>query len=256
MPSRPDPADLTGKVALVTGASKGIGLAIARIFADHGARVMLSSRKQEALEEAAATIDGDTDVFAANAGEPDQASACVAATIERFGRLDVLVNNAGMNPHFGRVVDADLAQFDKIVRVNLRGPFVWTQEAWRQSMAEHGGNVINISSIGGRKYDGDIGLYNLTKAALDHLTKSFASELGPKVRVNAIAPGLVKTDFARTLWEPGGEDGPRPWPLARLGQPTDVANAALFLASDLSTWMTGEVLVVDGGALLVSPGRS
>ena len=251
-PDRPDPADLTGKVALVTGASKGIGLAIAAIFAEHGARVMLSSRKQDALEAAAETIDGETAVFAANAGDPDQAAACVTATIERLGGLDILVNNAATNPHFGRLIDADLGQFDKTIQVNLRGPFVWTQEAWRQSMSEHGGNVINTSSIGGLKYDGAIGLYNLTKSGLNHLTKHFAGELGPKVRVNAIAPGLVKTDFARTLWEPGGEDQPRPWPLVRLGQPIDIANAALFLASDMSAWMTGQVIVVDGGSLLIS----
>jgi NAD(P)-dependent dehydrogenase (short-subunit alcohol dehydrogenase family) len=243
--------DLQGKVALVTGASKGIGAGIARRLADSGASVMLSSRSIEKLEEATAAIAGDTAVYAANAGRPDEAAACVEATIERFGRLDILVNNAATNPYFGRTIDVDLPRFDKIIEVNLRGPLVWTQEAWRRWMSEHGGCVINISSVGAFHYASPIGVYDMTKAALVHLTKQLASEVGPSVRVNAIAPGLVKTDFARALWEPAGEDAKRPWPLQRLGQPDDIAGAALFLASDLASWITGEVLVVDGGALVL-----
>lgn len=243
--------DLTGRTALVTGASKGIGAAIARQLAASGASVMLSSRKQAALEETAASIDGDTAVFAANAGRPDEARACVAATLERFGALDILVNNAATNPYYGRVVDIDLERFDKTVEVNLRGPLVWTQEAWRQAMSEHGGVVLNISSVGAQKFSGPLGVYDMTKSALVHLTKHLASELGPGVRVNAIAPGLVKTDFARALWEPAGEDAARPWPLQRLGRPEDIAEAALYLCSDLSSWVTGEVLTVDGGNLLL-----
>jgi NAD(P)-dependent dehydrogenase (short-subunit alcohol dehydrogenase family) len=247
----PTTIDLSGKVALVTGASKGIGAAIARALADNGASVMLSSRKIEALEATAATIAGDTAVHAANAGRPEEAHACVAATIDRFGALDILVNNAATNPYYGRAIDIDLSRFDKTIEVNLRGPLVWTQEAWRQSMSERGGVVLNISSVGALSYSGPIGIYDLTKSALVHLTKHLASELGPDVRVNAIAPGLVKTDFARALWEPDGEDAARPWPLQRLGQPDDIANAALYLCSDLSSWVTGEVLIVDGGSLLV-----
>jgi NAD(P)-dependent dehydrogenase (short-subunit alcohol dehydrogenase family) len=244
------PVSLEGKVALVTGASKGIGAAIARAFAHAGAGVMLSSRKIDALERAAAEIQGDRAVFAANAGNPEQAQACIAATIERFGRLDILVNNAATNPYYGRTIDADLPRFDKIVEVNVRGPFVWTQQAWNQSMREHGGNVINIASVGAMTYKTNIGVYDMSKAALIHLTKHLATELGPGVRVNAIAPGLVKTDFARALWEPAGDGVDFPWPLKRLGQPEDIAKAALYLASDLSSWVTGEVLVVDGGATL------
>jgi len=242
--------DLSGKVALVTGASKGIGAAIAKIYAEHGAKVMLSSRKKDALEETAATIDGDTAVHAAHAGDPAQAAECIEATIAHFGALDILVNNAATNPYFGRAIDIDLPRFDKTVEVNMRGPFIWTQEAWRQRMKEHGGSVINISSIGGLSFGGPLGIYDLTKAALIHMTKHLASELGPNTRVNAIAPGLVKTDFARALWEPHGEDVDRPWPLRRIGQPVDIARAALFLASDLSSWITGDVLVVDGGAMV------
>ena len=242
--------DLSGKVALVTGASKGIGLGIAKVLAEHGAKVMLSSRKKDALEAAAATIEGETAVQAAHAGDPDQASACVRATIETFGGLDILVNNAATNPYFGRAIDIDLSRYDKTMEVNLRGPLVWTQEAWRQIMSERGGNIINISSVGGLTFGGPLGIYDLTKAGLVHLTKHLATELAPGVRVNAIAPGLVKTDFARALWEPLGENVPPGLPLRRLGEPVDIAKAALFLASDMSSWMTGEVLVVDGGAVL------
>ena len=241
---------LEGKVALVTGASKGIGRAIAAAYADAGASVMLSSRKQDALDEAAATMTGTVATFAANAGEPEQADACVQATVERFGRLDVLVNNAATNPHMGPVIDVDLPRYDKTFQVNLRGPLVWTQAAWRASMQAQGGSVINVVSTGGIRHDSSIGVYNVSKAALIHLTKVLASELGPGVRVNAIAPGLVKTDFARALWEPAEDAVARTMPPHRLGEPEDIAGAALFLASDLASWITGEVLVVDGGALV------
>ena len=193
-------------------------------------------------------------MFAANAGDPDAAAACVAATVERLGGLDILVNNAATNPYYGPAVDIDLPRWDKTFQVNLRGLHVWTQEAWRQAMQEHGGSIVNISSIGGFSVEGGIGIYNTTKAALIHLTKTMASELAPGVRVNAIAPGLVKTDMARALWEANEADIARRMPLARLGVPEDIANAALFLASDLAAWITGHVLVVDGGALVA--GRS
>jgi NAD(P)-dependent dehydrogenase (short-subunit alcohol dehydrogenase family) len=241
---------LEGKVALVTGASKGIGRAIAAAYAEAGASVMLSSRKQDALGEAAATMTGTVATFAANAGEPEQADACVQATVEQFGRLDVLVNNAATNPYMGPVIDVDLPRYDKTFQVNLRGPLVWTQAAWRASMQERGGSVINVVSVGGIRHDSSIGVYNVSKAALIHLTKILASELAPGVRVNAIAPGLVRTDFARALWEPAEDAVARTMPLQRIGEPADIAGAALFLASDLASWVTGEVLVVDGGALV------
>lgn len=241
---------LDGKVALVTGASRGIGKAIAKAYADAGAKVMLSSRKQDALEEAAKEIDGDTAVFAANAGEPDQAEACINATIEHFGALDILVNNAATNPYMGPAIDIDLGRYDKTYQVNLRGPFVWTQKAWEAAMKENGGAIVNIASIGGMTHGGFIGVYDNTKAALIHLTGHFAAELAPKVRVNAIAPGLVKTDFARALWEPAEEQVAKRMPLRRLGEPEDIAAGALFLASDASSWMTGQTIVIDGGALV------
>jgi NAD(P)-dependent dehydrogenase (short-subunit alcohol dehydrogenase family) len=241
---------LDGKTALVTGASKGIGFAIAKAMAESGAKVMLSSRKQEQLEKAAAEMDGEVDVFAANAGEPEQAEAAISATLERFGALDVLVNNAATNPHFGKAIDVDLPRYDKTFQVNVRGLLVWTQLAYKQWMQEHGGNVINIASIGGMHYGSFIGVYDTTKAAVIYLTKHLAAELAPNVRVNAIAPGLVKTDFAKALYESGEEAVAAMVPLKRLGVPEDIAPAAVFLASDAASWVTGEVLVVDGGMLV------
>ena len=241
---------LDGKTALVTGASKGIGFAIAKGMAESGAKVMLSSRKQDQLEKAAAEIGGDVDLFAANAGEPEQAEACVNATLERFGALDVLVNNAATNPYFGRAIDIDLSRYDKTFQVNVRGVFVWTQLAYKSWMQEHGGSVINIASIGGMHYGSLIGIYDTTKAAVIYLTKHLASELAPEVRVNAIAPGLVKTDFARALYESGEEAVAAMMPLKRLGVPDDIAPAAVYLASDAAAWITGEVMVVDGGMLV------
>ncbi|HUF33337.1 MAG TPA: SDR family oxidoreductase [Acidimicrobiales bacterium] len=245
---------LDGKVALVTGGSRGIGRAIATAYAAAGARVMISSRKQEVLEEAAAAMDGEVEVFAANAGEPDQAEACVAACVERLGGLDILVNNAATNPYQGPLMGIDVARADKTVKVNQLGLLVWTQLAHRAWLADNGGVVINIASTGGLSVTPGIAYYSVTKAAVIHLTRQMASELSPRTRVNAIAPGLVKTDMARALWEPHEEAIASRTPLGRLGEPEDIANAAMFLASDASSWMTGQTLVVDGGSLIRADG--
>ena len=248
---------LDGKVALVTGGSRGIGRAIASRFAEAGAHVMLVSRKADDLADAARSMDGlggQVAWQAANAGDPEAAEACVAATVERFGALDILVNNAATNPFFGRLVDIDRSRAEKTVQVNQLAVLTWTQCAWRASMKESGGNVINVSSIGALSVEPGIGWYNVTKAAVAHLTRQLAGELGPGVRVNALAPGLVKTDFARALWERAGDHVAARLPLRRLGEPDDVAKAALFLASDAASWLTGHVLVVDGGALVVTSG--
>ena len=248
---------LEGKTALVTGASRGIGRAIAAELAASGANVMLSSRKIEALEATADELRADLDdragqlaVFAANAGDPAQAEACVAATMEAFGAVDILVNNAATNPYFGKAIDIDMRAFDKTVEVNWRGPLVWAQAAWKAWMQEHGGVVLNVASIGGLSVETNIGIYNGTKAALLHLTRNLAAEMAPDVRVNAVAPGLVKTDMARALWEANEEAIARHVPVRRLGEPEDIAHAAVFLCSDHASWITGTTIIVDGGMLL------
>ena len=244
---------LDGKVALVTGASKGIGKAIAASFAAAGAKVMLSSRKQDQLEAAASEMSGETAVFAANAGDLEAAAACVDATIERFGGLDILVNNAATNPYYGAVLDVDAARYDKTFEVNLRGPVFWCQAAHRQAFATKPGVIINIASVGGLRAEFGLGVYNVTKAALIHLTRQLAGEIGP-TRVVGIAPGLVQTDFAALLVENFGDDLAKALPLKRLGEPQDIANLAVFLASDLARWITGETYVIDGGAGVRSRG--
>ncbi|MEI7619198.1 MAG: SDR family oxidoreductase [Actinomycetota bacterium] len=238
---------LAGKVALVTGASRGIGLAIAQSYAAAGAQVMLSSRKHDQLEIAASTIDGETAVFAANVGDLDAAQRCVEATIERFGKIDILVNNAATNPYYGSTLGVDPARYDKTFDVNLRGPLFWTKAVWEASMKDNPGVIVNIASVGGLRAEGALGVYNLTKAALIHLTRQLAGELGP-TRVVGIAPGLVQTDFAAYLVDNFGDTLAASLPLRRLGVPQDIANLATFLASDLGNWITGETYVIDGGA--------
>ena len=245
---------LDGKAALITGGSRGIGKAIAVAFAASGARVMIAARKQDELEKVAAEIGGSTSWCTANAGDAEQAAACVEATIERFGALDILVNNAATNPYAGPLIDVDLPRFDKTVQVNLRGPLVWTQLAWRRWMKEHGGVVVNIASVGGLDTNALLGVYNITKAGLIDMTKQLAAELGPTVRVNAIAPGLIRTDFAKALWEGGrGEQVAKAYPLKRLGEPEDVAAAAVYLAADTASWITGHTIVLDGGGIIAFP---
>ena len=245
---------LSGKVALVTGGSRGIGKAIAARFAEAGARVMISSRKADALAEAAASIQGEVSCFSANVGDPEAAAACVHACTERLGGLDILVNNAATSPYFGPLVGLDDARARKTVQVNQDAVLLWTRLAWQEAMSKRGGSVINMASVGGLSVEAGIGWYNVTKAAVIHLTRQFAFELAPSVRVNAIAPGLVKTDFARALWEGAGDTIASRLPLGRLGEPDDIAKAALFLASDAASWITGQTLVVDGGALVMPSG--
>lgn len=238
---------LDGKVALVTGGSRGIGKAIAATFAASGAKVMLVSRKHDQLQAAAAEMDGEVAVHAANAGDDGAGQAVVAATLERFGGLDILVNNAATNPYFGPIVDVDPARYDKTMQVNLRGPVFWCQAAYRAAFVERSGVILNIASVGGMRAEAGLGVYNLTKAALIHLTRQLAAELGP-TRVVGIAPGLVQTDFAALLVETFGDRLAASLPLRRLGEPQDIANLATFLVSDLASWITGETFVIDGGA--------
>lgn len=245
--------DLSGRVALVTGASRGIGSAIAGVLAEHGATVVLSSRKQADLDAEAERINAahpeKAVAIAAHAGRPEELERLVKDVMDRFSRIDILVNNAGTNPYMGPVLDADLAAWDKTFEVNVRGMFVLTKLVYEASMEAHGGAIVNIASIGGLRPGIGLGVYNVTKAAVIMLTRQLAREIGGKVRVNAVAPGLVKTRFAEALW--GNEAilervlGQNP--MGRIGQPEEVAGAVLFLVSDAASYVNGEVLVVDGG---------
>jgi NAD(P)-dependent dehydrogenase (short-subunit alcohol dehydrogenase family) len=247
---------LDGKVAIVTGGSRGIGAGIARAFVDSGAQVMITARKEPGLREAVAELGSGAAYFIANSGDPAAAEAAVDATMQSFGRIDILVNNAATNPYAGPLVEVDEARYDKTFQVNTRGPLFWTQQVWRQAMAEHGGVVINVVSCGAFYLDARLGVYGMTKAALVHHTRQLAFELGPTVRVNAIAPALVPTAMS-------GVSGARldTWGervvLKRAGTPEDIAAAAVYLASEQSSWMTGQTLVLDGGMTLgLAPDQS
>jgi len=245
--------DLSGRVALVTGASRGIGSAIAEILAEHGAQVVLSSRKQADLDTEAERINAlypeKAVAIAAHAGKPEDLERLVQQVMERFSRIDILINNAATNPYFGPVLGAELSAWDKTFEVNLRGIFVLTQQVYRASMEAHGGAIVNIASIGGIRPGLGLGIYNVSKAAVIMLTRQLARELGGQVRVNAVAPGLVKTRFAEALW--GNQEildrVLAQNPMGRIGVPSEVAAAVLFLASDAASYVNGEVLVVDGG---------
>ena len=245
--------DLSGRVALVTGASRGIGSAIAEILAEHGAEVVLSSRKQADLDAEAERINAlypeKATAIAAHSGRPDELEALVKAAMDRFSRIDILVNNAATNPYFGPVMGAELGAWDKTFEVNLRGVFILTKLVYEASMESRGGAIVNVASIGGIRPGIGLGVYNITKAGVIMLTKQLARELGSKVRVNAVAPGLVKTRFAEALW--GNQEildrVLAQNPTGRIGVPDEVAGAVLFLVSDAASYVNGEVLVVDGG---------
>ena len=242
---------LDGKTALITGGSRGIGKGIAEAMAASGARVMITSRKAESCEAAAAEIGHDCLWEAGHVGKHEDAERVVDACIERLGAIDILVNNAGTNPYAGPTIEVDRARWDKTYEVNVTAPLMWTQLAWQRHMQEHGGVVINVSSVGGFSTNPMLGVYGVTKAALIHLTKQLAAELGPKVRVNAICPGLIKTDFAKLLWEgERGDEVAAAYPLGRLGEVTDTAAAAMWLAADSGSWITGQAIVLDGGGLV------
>jgi NAD(P)-dependent dehydrogenase (short-subunit alcohol dehydrogenase family) len=245
--------DLSGRVALITGASRGIGSAIAEALAEHGAQVVVSSRKQSDLDAEAERINAlypeRATPVAAHAGRPEDLERLVESTIERFSRIDILVNNAATNPYFGPVLGAEMAAWDKTFEVNLRGVFLLTKLVYEASMEAHGGAIVNVASIGGLRPGLGLGVYNVTKAGVIMLTRQLARELGGKVRVNAVAPGLIKTRFAEALW---GNQAVLDRvlaqnPMGRIGVPEEVAAAVLFLASDGASYVNGEVLVVDGG---------
>jgi 3-oxoacyl-[acyl-carrier protein] reductase len=244
-------SDFNGKAAIVTGATRGIGFGIAAELASRGASVCVTARKPDELAAAVAALDPDGTGRAISAqGSADDAEhqeAAVAATLAAFGRIDYVVNNAAVNPYFGALIDADLGAVRKIFEVNVIATLAWNRLAWDGWMKSNGGAILNIASVGGVRPGPFLGAYNASKAALIHLTKQLAQELGPKVRVNGIAPAVVKTDFARVLYERDEKGVADRYPLKRLGVPSDTSKLAAFLLSDDASWITGQTVVIDGG---------
>lgn len=245
------------RVALVTGASRGIGESIAAHFLAAGVRgVVITGRTMERLEAAVERL-GDHDrvlAVAARSDSPDDAARAVSAAIDRFGGCDVLVNNAGTNTAPGPLVDVDMDAVDKTWKVNQRGPLVYTQAAWHGWMKDHGGVICNMASVGGSVPGPMLGAYNISKAALIHMTRQLAFELAPSVRVNAIAPAIVKTRLSEMLWRDDEAAAVAMHPLGRLGVPEDIGAAATFLCSHQAGWITGVTLDVDGGVVNASGG--
>ncbi len=244
---------LDGKVAVVTGASKGIGFEIAEIFAAAGAKVVLSSRKQEAVDEMANKLKArgyEATGIACNVGNLEELPVLVEKTVEMYGGIDVLVNNAAANPVFGPVHDVSLEAFDKIMTVNVKAPFELTRLCFPHLRKSSGASVINISSIGGISPEKGLGIYSVSKAALISLTKVYAKEWGEAdIRINAICPGLIQTKFSQALWtnEKIMEQAMKQLAIKRAGKPEEIGALALFLASDASSYVTGGVYVADGG---------
>ena len=244
-----------GKVALITGGSRGIGLATALEFARSDAEgVVITSRKVENIEAAkqemvAAGVDEDRVLaLALRADDEDSANEAVARTIDTFGACDILVNNAGTNPAAGNLMEVDLGALDKTWAVNMRAPLLWVRAAHAAWMGAHGGSVVNVASVAGLRPSPFMGAYNISKAGLIHMTRQLAQELAPGMRVNAVAPGVVKTRLAGALLV-DEETTARMHPLGRVGEPEDVARLIVFLGSDASRWMTGTTVPVDGGVV-------
>ncbi len=240
------------KTAIVTGASRGIGLAIAQRLVADGARVVVTGRKEDALAEAVAVLGGPEVALgiAGHADDTDHQAEVVERAVATFGGADLLVNNTGINPVYGPLMDIDLDAARKIVDVNCIAAVSWVQHAHRAWMAEHGGAVVNIASVAGRRPAPGIAFYGASKAMLIHLTEELAVELGPDIRVNAVAPAVVKTRFATALYDGREEEVAAAYPLKRLGVPDDIGSVVAFLLSADAAWMTGQTLVVDGGVLL------
>ena len=248
--------DLKNKVALITGASKGIGEAIALTLAAHGAKVVINSRKQEEIDKVANMIrsaGGECLAIAGNAGEVATCKSLIDQTVKRYGGLDILVNNAASNPSYGPIVESEEWAYDKIMSVNVKAPFELSRYAYPEMKKRGGGSVINMSSIASHTPDPGLGLYSVSKAALNMLTKVMAKEWGPdNIRVNAICPGLIKTKFSQAIWQDEAmlKRFMKMVPMGRMGTVEEIAALALFLSSDVSGYCTGTLFYADGGTVI------
>lgn len=242
----------TGQVAIVTGASRGIGLAIAQRIVDEGGQVVITARKRAALDEAVTVLGGPDRAIATSGSSDDPAhqAETVAAAVAHFGHVDVLVNNAGTNPAYGAMLDVEEGAGAKIFGVNVLGGLAWVRAVMDGGFPDAGGAIVNVASAAGLRPATGIGLYGASKAALVHLTQQLAVELSPDVRVNAVAPAVVRTRFAGPLFDGKEEEVISRYPAKRLGTPEDVAAAVAFLASREASWITGQIVTVDGGLLL------
>lgn len=239
------------RVAIVTGASRGIGLGIAQALVDRGVRVCLTGRNEEPLAAAVAQLGADRAMFVTGrAHDPAHQDDAIEQVMRNYGRIDYLVNNVGTNPVAAAALDTDLDAVRKVFEINVFAALAWTRKAHEAWLGEHGGAIVNVISVAGLRPTPVIGIYGMSKAALKYLTELLAVELAPKVRVNAVAPAVVKTVFARALYEGHEEQTAAAYPLRRLGEPSDVAGAVAYLLSDEASWITGQTLVVDGGVTL------
>jgi 3-oxoacyl-[acyl-carrier protein] reductase len=244
----PEPS---GKVALITGASRGIGYGVAEALVARGDRVVITGRTEDALKEAVEQLGSERAVYVAGkAHDEEHQAVAVQRAMDAFGRVDYLINNAGTNPVFGPIADLDLNVARKVFETNVISALGFAQKTWHAWQKDNGGAIVNIASVAGIAPSPFIAAYGVSKAAMINLTQQLAHEFAPKVRVNAIAPAVVKTKFAQALYEGRESEAAAAYPLARLGVPSDIGGAAAFLTSAQSDWVTGQTLVVDGGIFL------